>query len=299
MRRRAFRAEHDLEQVATLLSRAWTPSGPGTLWHVGDVSWWERCDWGKDSLLWEDEAGSVVGFEDSDPRGSFEVLVAPEAVGGERHAQMFAELEARPREPIADPHVKPGHRTYAPEDNPVFIAFLEARGYRRSDYFKVQMLRSLSEPVEEPNLPAGFNVRPPASGEEEERRVAFHNAVFGRVLVEAYRRVTRLCTYRRDLDLVVVASDGTFAASCLLWFDEGVRVAQIEPVGTLAGFRRKGLGRAVILEGLRRARALGAVVGYVRPQNPEEGLVRFYESCGFRIARRDYIYFRPEPETAR
>jgi ribosomal protein S18 acetylase RimI-like enzyme len=245
-------------------------------------------------LLWEDEAGQLIGFADSDAHGFFEVLIVPDDLGAERHAQIFDEMEVRPREPIGDPPIEAGHRTYAAEDNPAFIAFLETRGYSRSDFFKVQMLRSLAEPVEEAALPEGFEVRPPANGEEEERRVALHNAVFGNVLVERYRRVTRFCTYRRDLDLVAVAPDGTFAASCLLWYDERARMAQIEPVGTLASFRRQGLGRSVILEGLRRARDRGAEVGYVRPQDPEEGLVRFYESCGFRVSRRDYIYFKPE-----
>jgi ribosomal protein S18 acetylase RimI-like enzyme len=69
--------------------------------------------------------------------------------------------------------------------------------------------------------------------------------------------------YRRDLDLVAIATDGAIASFCTLWFDDVTRSAYFEPVATLPAHRRRGLGRAVMCEGLRRAQRMGATVAFV------------------------------------
>ncbi|MEV4051573.1 hypothetical protein AB0J55_10340 [Amycolatopsis sp. NPDC049688] len=46
--------------------------------------------------------------------------------------------------------------------------------------------------------------------------------------------------YRAGLDWVAEASDGRFAAQCLIWLDELNAVGELEPVGTLPEFRRTG-----------------------------------------------------------
>src|SRR4051812_21415736 len=100
VQQRIYRAEADLRAVADLLARAWTRSGPFTLWHIGDVCWWERRDRDRNALLWEDESRDVVGFEDSDRHGYYGLALPPGWVGGAEHLQMVMELEARPREPF-------------------------------------------------------------------------------------------------------------------------------------------------------------------------------------------------------
>jgi hypothetical protein len=60
------------------LARRWSRSGSLDLWRIGDVSWWERRDLGKQVLLWEDEPGEVVGFEDSDRHDDFTLALPPE-----------------------------------------------------------------------------------------------------------------------------------------------------------------------------------------------------------------------------
>jgi ribosomal protein S18 acetylase RimI-like enzyme len=275
------------------LSRAWRGSGPCTLWHIGDVSWWERRDWGKDALVWEGEGGEVVGFEDSDRYGYYELALPPEWVGRAAHAQIVVETEARPRQPLPPERGQAGFRTYAAEDNSALIQFLEGRGYSRSDYYKVQMLQPLTSTGAPQVVPEGFQIRSLAGEEDIPARLAVHQAVFGGVLeVDRYRRLMRLPTYRRDLDLVAVAPDGKFLANCLFWMDEPNALGQIEPVGTHPDYRRRGLARALVVEGLRRLRVLGATTAYVRPEDPNPDLIGFYESCGFRTSRRDYIYYR-------
>ena len=68
-----------------------------------------------------------------------------------------------------------------------------------------------------------------------------------KVTLEAYRRMRSVSDYTPELDIVVVAPDGTFAAYCICWLDPVNKIGEFEPVGTRETFRGKGLGKAVML----------------------------------------------------
>ena len=80
---------------------------------------------------------------------------------------------------------------------------------------------------------------------------------------EWYKNVQRVPLYRRDLDIVAVAEDGELAAFCTVWFDDVTRTAVFEPIGTHPNHQKRGLGKAVMSEGLRRAQRLGATLATV------------------------------------
>jgi GNAT superfamily N-acetyltransferase len=148
-----------------------------------------------------------------------------------------------------------------------------------------------------PVLPAGFSVRSVRGEADLPGRVAVHRAVWApsRVTEASYRAVMAAWPYRADLDWVVVAPDGTMAASCLIWLDEQNGVGELEPVGTDPGYRRQGLGRAVCLaalHALRRAGATQAVVYPVvgHPRSPAAGTL--YDSLGFTPYGRTLTYTR-------
>ncbi len=61
-----------------------------------------------------------------------------------------------------------------------------------------------------------------------------------------------------ELKIAVVAPDGHFASYCGMWYDKKAGFAVIEPVATDPDYRRMGLGRAVVLEGIRRVGTRGA-----------------------------------------
>jgi ribosomal protein S18 acetylase RimI-like enzyme len=69
--------------------------------------------------------------------------------------------------------------------------------------------------------------------------------------------------YRRDLDLVAQASDGTLAAFATVWYDDACRFGYFEPVGVDPAHQRRGLGRALLCAGLHRLRERGACVAQV------------------------------------
>jgi ribosomal protein S18 acetylase RimI-like enzyme len=100
----------------------------------------------------------------------------------------------------------------------------------------------------------------------------------------------RMPGYECDLDLVAVAPDGTFGAFCMCWVDPVNMSGEFEPVGTRPAFRRKGMARAVLHEGLRRMKARGCTTALVWCEGDNQATQRLYESVGFRQAKRDYDY---------
>jgi len=110
--------------------------------------------------------------------------------------------------------------------------------------------------------------------------------------VEKHRNVMKSATYRADLDLVVEAPDGSFAAYCLVWFDERNRFGLFEPVGCHSAHRRKGLTKAVMYEGMRRVKDLGATDAYVNSKLGEPAPAALYESVGMPVLDENHAWVK-------
>jgi mycothiol synthase len=164
---------------------------------------------------------------------------------------------------------------------------LTQRGYARSKFLAEHMRsRFFTQPIPDSAPPAGYTVRPLGDENELPARSWLSWKVFHPDEPdekyqgwEWYRNVQRVPIYRRDLDIVAVASDGEFAAFCTVWFDDITRTAVFEPVGTHPNHQKRGLGKAVMSEGLRRARKLGATLANVSSYS--SGAHALYESMGF------------------
>jgi predicted N-acetyltransferase YhbS len=61
-----------------------------------------------------------------------------------------------------------------------------------------------------------------------------------------------------------------------MWYESVNQYAYVEPVATDPDYRRMGLGKAAVLEGIRRCGELGATVAYVGND------LLFYQSIGFK-----------------
>ncbi|MEO3946465.1 GNAT family N-acetyltransferase [Gorillibacterium sp. CAU 1737] len=84
-----------------------------------------------------------------------------------------------------------------------------------------------------------------------------------------------------DLKVAVQAPNGKFVSYCGMWYLPGTDYALVEPVATDPDYRRMGLGRAAVLEGVRRCAALGAKFAYVGSSQT------FYYRIGFRPSATD------------
>lgn len=144
--------------------------------------------------------------------------------------------------------------------------------------------------IPDPVLPNGFQF---ASAEDVSladavisHRSAWERSTFTEASME---RVQQTWPYRKDLHLFVQAPDGTIAGNATIWFDEQTQTAEFEPVGTHPEFRRMGLGTALQLHGMHKAKAAGAIRMFVACLGaPSKSAARdLYHGVGFRPITRD------------
>jgi len=299
-----YEGEADLLQMQALLVEGRARTGDWRYAHVGELNWlffMVACHLnpGQFVRLWHDPKGKLVAYAilGEDPSFDCQVLPTVEWSGLEAEALEWAEAhlgELRRR----DPQKWSGAlASGARQDDPERIAFLEQHGFRYSGKFaEVNMLRALADPIPEATLPPGSRVRALAEAGETADRAAAQREVWqpwtvGDVDADDYARLMRLPGYERDLDLVAVAADGQIAAYVNCWIDPVNRIGDFGPVGARPAYRRQGLTRAVLLEGLRRFRARGMDRACVSTGVSNTPALRLYESVGFRIVNRylDYV----------
>jgi predicted N-acetyltransferase YhbS len=85
-------------------------------------------------------------------------------------------------------------------------------------------------------------------------------------------------TARRDLKIAVAAPNGDFVAFCGMFYQPDQHFAYVEPVATDPDYRLLGLGKAAVLEGIRRCALLGAREAFVGSDQ------LFYLAIGFEIS---------------
>ena len=151
---------------------------------------------------------------------------------------------------------------------------LERRGYRQTSDWRVTRRLRLGHLPPVPPLTEGYSLRTTRPGELQdcERIARLLNAAFGRTFhtAEEYGAFTRTApSFVPDLDLVAVAPDGSFAAYVGIAYDDANRRGH--PGARLHASRppAKGLARTLILEGLTRLEARGAVDATVETGSSE------------------------------
>lgn len=85
-----------------------------------------------------------------------------------------------------------------------------------------------------------------------------------------------------SLKLAVINQEGEFVAYCGMWFDSKADFALIEPLATIPEYRNKGLGKALVYEGIKRVIQQGAkkvLVGSCNQFYYKIGMLPYKESA--------------------
>ena len=250
-------------------------------WHVHENIF--QFDLPEAVCLWEN-AGQITAVLNPDARGEAFLQVHPAFKSAALEREMLGQAEIRLSRPGADG--RRSLRIWVLAEDRQRQQLLAARGYQKAEGPEYQRRRPMALAIAEVPIAAGYSVR--ALGDDAELPArswvswkAFHPDEPDERYQgwEWYRSVQRVPLYRRDLDIVAVAPNGEQAAFCTAWFDDVTRTVVFEPVGTHPDHRQRGLGKAVMAEGLRRALRLGATLATVGSYSPAANAL--YASMGF------------------
>lgn len=299
---RSYQSGQDLEHMLALLVEGRAQTGDWRYWHTGELLFnffMVTChlDPYAHVRLWFDGEDTLAGYAILGEDPTFECQVLPAYAGAEIELEALSWVEQRLIElRRQDPQTWGGSLvTSVRQDDTDRLKLLEKHGFRRGEYTEVNFLRRLDEPIPASLLPAGCQVRAMVGAGDIPDRAAVQREVWtpytvGNVSDEDYARFMRLPGYLHELDIVAVTPEGVIAAYVNGWVDVRNCIGDFGPVGARDAYRRQGLTRAVLLEGLRRMQARGMERVCVSTGVNNTPALRLYESIGFKPANKTFTY---------
>ncbi len=299
LKARPYRDHTDLVKMRQLLMMGYQANIAASYMHPGCLDWdihyppdeqenqrnlrlWERVDEDSPTL----EAWAIF----SQHEGSFDLFVTPALHGTPLHETVMddyvAWAEAR-RDEAGRKDIWP---FWAMEYDTVLARLMTARGFVvvQADPPVPLFERTLDDLPTIP-LPEGFSVQGVRTAADGRLRAQVTHAAFRpqedwEAYAAEYAQFIGSAVYDGERDLFVRSPDGRGASACGIWFDVVNAVGLFEPVATHPAFQGRGLGKAVMAEGMRRMKAAGmerAIVGF-DPNNV--AALALYTSMGFRAS---------------
>ena len=295
---RLYAGEKDLHQMIDFVIESRSIGGPRVYYQLGDLLWqffrWPHAETEpeKNIRLWLDENEKLAGFAWFFPPKICEMQLHPHTQNTKLEPEMIAWVEEKARDSNQSVTDTTTLMICVHESDRTRIALLEAQSFVHDEFYLVHTTRSLHIPIDEPILSDGFVVRHIQGKSELENRIGAARESFerSRMTVESYSCLRKAPGFIPELDLIAIAPDGACAAFAIGWIDPVNKIGYFEPVGTRRSFQRQGLGKAVLSEGLKRMRALGAEQAVVLHAGSNPAAQRLYESVGFRPVHKFFYY---------
>jgi len=295
---RCYRDEDDIKSMLELLMAGRKAANGSYYIHTGDLCWWLyypplEGDYWEHIYMWDDPEtpGRLLGWVLISPDWvGIDVYLQPELRGSKVAAAMYVWAEQQAMR-IAHQNGKSTiYVLWVRHDDDILRAHFTQRDYSLKRGM-VHLALSLENEIPSLQLPVGFMVR---SCKGELEVVARAKAQYGAFeskakfehYVDRFTNFMRSPVYDPELDIIALAPDGQVGAFCIVWIDPVNQVGLFEPVGTHPDFQRNGLGKAVMLEGLRRLKQRGMKSAIVSTFEDHPPAIKLYESVGFQMVHR-------------
>ncbi len=314
---RSYAGETDLEAIAHFLNDCEWVDQKGDFYSANSLRL-EFTEPGFDPLqdlrIWEDGEGRMVAFsqiyippEMLDSADAYLWFrIHPRERGSFPETDLIAWGERRLRQLARQKNLPARLYTGSREDQHDRLNLLEAHGFIYERAFW-DLQRSLIPPIPQPELPEGFTIRlarefPLQTSVDLYNQSFIDHWNFHAATVEEHQHWLADPNYRPELDLLAIAPDGTPAAFCSCGIDpefnslNDTNEGWIHRLGTRRGFRRQGLGRAMLLVGLNALWEVGVDLAKISvdSQNPNRAYA-LYQSVGFRKLHSRWVYVKDLP----
>jgi len=296
MNYRPYEGLQDLHAMLDLLSEGRKANNCTYYVHRGDLQWWlfynddRTQQWKSRIRLWMDN-DRLIGWSLLSPFDghAFDVYAEPSLRGtdAEREMLAWAVEQLSDREYI--------QTTWVAEDDNFRVRWLTENGFAAQEGFMHLFRRPISGPLAGASFPDGFHARASRGPEDAQLRAAASHASFGSTMPfdEYWQRTLRFMqspVYVNEHDIFVTAPDGQVTAFCCIWNDNLNKMGYFEPVGVHPNYQRRGLGRGMLLEGLRCLQSEGMTEASVCAESDSPAAIGLYESVGFQKVKRLLTY---------
>jgi len=281
--RRSVESPEDYWRIRSFLREVFVLNGRQELsWHVARLDYWrwhfiENCQicapFDQVTTLWETSSDQIAAVLHPLAMGEAVLHLHPAFRTAELETEMIA---------FAEQHLyarsEDGGRRLtilADQSDALRQRILRDRSYASRGNPVHRWWRDLDAPLPDLPVAAGYSIRSMGDLEESPARSwaswkAFHpdepdDQYEG---WEWYLNIRSAPLYRRDLDIVAATAAGEIAAFCTIWFDDATRSAVCVLVGTVPEHQRRGLGKAMMNEGLRRLREMGGTRAFANAYDP-------------------------------
>lgn len=292
---RTYDRESDFDRVGRFLAQTYRTSG-------GHINWlqprWEYMHF--HPLIKNIELDSI-GMWEAD--GEIVAVVHPEHAMGEAYFEVHPGYEHLKVELLAFAEKNISSRDndhrrleiWIIQDDHRLQQIASVAGYEKAGRTDPMAFLDTADLPSDIGLPAGFSLKSLAEDNDVEKvhRLLWRGFGHGNepepdgiMVAEERKLFEKAPNYCKDLNVIIVAPNGNFVSYCGMWFEPVHRVAYVEPVATDPDYRRMGLGRAAVLEGIRRCAKLGALVACVGSTMP------FYQSMGFKRVYASELWAR-------
>jgi mycothiol synthase len=241
-------------------------------WHVARLDYWRwhfiatcqvTAPFEQVTAAWETEDGALAAVLHPFGDGEIRLHIHPHFRSPELEDEIFAYAERHfPEETVNGQRI-----LIAPvfADDVLRQEVLTQRGFTQRPGWNHHYWRDLTAPLPISPHPGGYTLRSMGDESEHPSRSwcswrAFHSDEPDSNYdgdFSWYRNIQSAPLYRRDLDIVATTADGEIAAFCTIYYDDYTRSAVTVLVGVAAEHWRRGLGKALMLEGMRRLKHLG------------------------------------------
>ena len=295
---RAYQSEADLARMRDLLIAGRAAHNGSYYIHIGDLNWWlyrppDEAQRRNGIRLWETDVDGepLLAWAFAPPGdNTLDVYVHP-AIHGTPQAEDLIDQAIAWSEAKARQEQQETLELYWIDASDVWLhGHFAKHGFVPADTGYVHFTHRLAE-IPDAQLPAGYeviSVTSEAAGVQRAQATyrAFNNSMPWAKYWDRYRRFIASEAHIGERDLVVISPDGHGVSACCIWFDEVNRVGLFEPVGTHPDFQRKGLGKALLSEALRRMKTAGLDSAIVSTNDKNVSGIALYQSVGFEISMK-------------
>ena len=248
----------------------------------------------KDTQLWENETGQIIGFAmlwSRQPASSYIVLDSfahPKFANNELLSEILNWGDLRVNEIAKEQETSLTVYVTGFSQYDFSASILKQRNYTlfppNPDEHNVYFAKTLQNGIQSPSIPAGYEIRKLQGSDDIEAYQALHgfskvNSLHQKELIES----------KEYCHLVMINSDGEFVAYCECsvchaeWEKTNQRIGWIDYVETKSEQQKNGLGRAVLTAGLVQLKELGADIAMLVTINTNTPAVALYNKTGFEI----------------